>query len=487
MIGWTTMPFSGAMRRAAQRREQNRPTKTNQVHPAAEHPSFWNSVSDEDKTAVQKFQRVVRRVIYNQRLHREHLAERLTFEHKIVFGTLRLFSQIILFTLLIEGMRISSNQTSKRGIFKNLQEAFDFDALENTVIRAEFLDVHLPAIAAKSKDFFILSSKYFDAEDAGYVQLLGKMHSFSKPIPSVALELGGLQEFSFTAWVRAGREFNAGYIVRKPTSSAGGGSELSCWGWHLHAAYGPSFHYGGHDFFPVGTAADDQRQIEIVLSSAEELRKNEYVLHTLVIETTRVTFYQNLKTLGSRPLPRAAVDCFNAGAGTLVGGTALELGDVRFHPRAIHLPVIEELFTAGSKLEDIATGSDPHVDDASELETAERSITSSITEVEEAVANRQHLSELGAVLKAAQESERFAPPLARSPEAPVGQIEVNQTLLSDPSVGREFTSLVKGPWTLSQTSDADARYLSNFPRSDLHFVQGLRLIGKGGGVVCGLS
>lgn len=84
----------------------------------------------------------------------------------------------------------------------NLNEAFDFEGLQSIKSRANFIEEGLPSISAASRDFFLLSSKYFDVRGAGDQLILRDLISFSKPTAAGQLELSGPQ-FSFTAWVRA--------------------------------------------------------------------------------------------------------------------------------------------------------------------------------------------------------------------------------------------------------------------------------------------
>ena len=178
------------------------------------------------------------------RLHARNLADRLLFESSLVRGVFRLANQSLIFSLLLIALSLSGDPSAKRGIFNNLRDTFDFDGLREMKSRSAFLEA-LPGISKSSKSYFLLSSQYFDTGQAGNVQLLGAMKSFSTP-----MLLGGIDvtiqapEISLTAWVKTTPQFVRGYLIRKRLLPAGNGAELSCWGWYLGSKQGPGLHYG---------------------------------------------------------------------------------------------------------------------------------------------------------------------------------------------------------------------------------------------------
>lgn len=86
-------------------------------------------------------------------------------------------------------------------------------------------------LSQSSKNFFALSSRFFDTKTHGDVQLIGDLTFFAQPV-----EMGGFDlsiqtpSFSFTCWVKPTRTFVGGYLIRKRPSQT---SDLSCWGWYL--------------------------------------------------------------------------------------------------------------------------------------------------------------------------------------------------------------------------------------------------------------
>ena len=75
----------------------------------------------------------------------------------------------------------------------------------------------------------------------------------------------------------------------------------------------------------------------------------------MVVNSSHVKFYQDIELLGIKKMPRPLTDCFNNGEGILVGGTDMEVGQLRFYPRSLSLANIEEIYAFGSTLADIAT------------------------------------------------------------------------------------------------------------------------------------
>jgi hypothetical protein len=80
-----------------------------------------------------------------------------------------------------------------------------------------------------------------------------------------------------------------------------------------------------------------------------------YALLTVIVNDTHATFYRNIEMLGVKRMPRPVTDCFNDQAGVLVGDADMELGQLRFYPKAMTSANIEEIFSFGSTLEDIST------------------------------------------------------------------------------------------------------------------------------------
>ena len=283
-----------------------------------------------------KVQRAYRKRLYDRsgtRLHRRNLADRLLFESSMLRGTFRLVNQALIFGLMVMAALLGSDVGVKRGIFNNLKDAFALEDVIEIKNRPEFVDA-LSQISQQSKEYFILSSKYFDTEEAGFVQLLGPLQTFSSPKLLGGIDLSiNAPQISFTTWVKTEPLFVKGYIMRKRLLPAGYGSELSCWGWYLDRYMGPQFHYGVHDVFPTDTAnTRKSRQVEVKLDKAPQFQPGAYTLLTVILTQTSVTFWNNLQELGSVNIKRPVTDCFNNNEGVLLGASGATLGNSDFTP-----------------------------------------------------------------------------------------------------------------------------------------------------------
>jgi hypothetical protein len=393
------------------------------------------------------------------------------FESAMLRGTFRLVNQALIFGLMVMAALLGSDVGVKRGIFKNLKDSFALEDVIEIKNRPEFVEALLQ-ISQKSKNYFILSSKYFNTEEAGFVQLLGPLQSFSSPKLLGGIDLSiNTPQISFTAWVQTEPLFVKGYIMRKRLLPAGYGSELSCWGWHLDRYKGPQFHYGVHDVFPTDTSNTAKaRQVEVKLDNAPEFEPSAYTLLTVILSQTSVTFWNNLENLGSVNIRRPVTDCFNNNEGVLLGASGLTVGQLRFYPKALSSSDIEEIYTYGSRLSDMASGSEPADAEESGLDAVSRSVTGEVKQVRAMVQSRQQSVQSDLVLAAvAIEKQNAASYL--SPEMAVGDtpsaswdgtthVSTGDTVLG---AGRSYYQIVAGAHHLSATSNSDARYLSNVP------------------------
>jgi len=124
---------------------------------------------------------------------------------------------------------------------------------------------------------------------------------------------------------------------------------------------------GAHDFFPTETTAQTQpekalsktygRQQIVMMTTPHPAKfpSGKITLLTVVINNSHASFYHNIDTLETVSMPRPMTDCFNNQEGILVGDTGMELGQLRFYPRALSTANVKEIFQYGSTLEDLAT------------------------------------------------------------------------------------------------------------------------------------
>lgn len=102
---------------------------------------------------------------------------------------------------------LSGEPHQRRGIYMNLAESFDFDALRGIQSREAFLEA-LPQISATSKKYLLLSTQYFDASGRGNVELLGGFQLFNHPKHLTGTDLSvQAKEVSFTTWIRVLDDF----------------------------------------------------------------------------------------------------------------------------------------------------------------------------------------------------------------------------------------------------------------------------------------
>ena len=206
------------------------------------------------------------------RLHCRNLSERLLLENHIVRGTFRLLNQLMIFSLLLVAISFGSDPSIKRGVYNELADAFSFREMTKTKLRGQIYD-ELRLLSDTSKNYMLLSNRYFTSGKHGPVTLLGPLRSFatSQVLGGVDLSIE-VPSFSFTAWVRSTPQFVRGFLVQKRLVSAGDGQDLSCWGWRLDKTNGPALSFGVHDMFPTAAdlSGDGARELDVGLRGSEE-------------------------------------------------------------------------------------------------------------------------------------------------------------------------------------------------------------------------
>eukprot|EP00281_Chroomonas_sp_CCMP1168_P016014 CAMPEP_0206220982 /NCGR_PEP_ID=MMETSP0047_2-20121206/5167_1 /ASSEMBLY_ACC=CAM_ASM_000192 /TAXON_ID=195065 /ORGANISM="Chroomonas mesostigmatica_cf, Strain CCMP1168" /LENGTH=1725 /DNA_ID=CAMNT_0053643677 /DNA_START=282 /DNA_END=5460 /DNA_ORIENTATION=+ len=418
-------------------------------------------VNVDPATAAVKLQRAVRgNLFYKNRLHRANLAERLKFETHVGVGALRLFNQIVTFTMLLLSLRFSSDGAVKLGIYHDLDKNFDFSALRDVSSRRELMHERVPTILDQSKRISPLSSRYFERE-GGSMELINGMTLFSAPVIGPTLDIQ-VAPFSFTAWVRTSAHFVEGSIVRKRMVPAGPEASLSCWNWKLHHNKGQYLSFGAHDYYPLQapwvTPTDQEETLcHDEISMTPELDE----MLTVVVSGTHVTFYKNLELMASAPLPRPLTDCFNGQEGVLMGSAGLTIGRLRYYPRELTTSTLEELYFGGAMLSEISTGSDPATAQVTPLQASTKQVLNEVAGMRAEMRGAIPDNQINLILMAMEENSLFlSPPPARAPWGDPG----DDTQLVDADAGRNYSQLATGPWKLTETTeDADHRYLYNVP------------------------
>lgn len=170
---------------------------------------------------------------------------------------------------------------------------------------------------------------------------------------------------------------------------------------NLHVTFGQRLHFGGHDYFPTPDSFPPsqsvKRQVTYPISNAiaepcpvlscswyfqEEIgpastpfQAGKWAFLTVTVSGTTATFFHDLTQIGSVTLQKPLSDCLNP-SGIQVGGSGMQLGDVRYHRSALILADIEELTSAGGSLADLSTGSEPQEFSTTEIEKLDGSVNS---------------------------------------------------------------------------------------------------------------
>ena len=160
--------------------------------------------------------------------------------------------------------------------------------------------------------------------------------------------------------------------------------------------------------------------------------------------------------------------------GVLIGSPGIELGQLRFYPKVLKPSDIEEIYEFGSQMSDMATGSEPT--DAAEtgLLAIQRSVTGEVKKVNSLVGARQSDVQVDLIAQAVDSENALATISYASPPMPLGDTDSESwdvvtrmhMELDDPVTGRKYLQIASGPHRLTETSDADSRYLSNVPNFD---------------------
>ncbi len=114
---------------------------------------------------------------------------------------------------------------------------------------------------------------------------------------------------------------------------------------------------------------------------------------TVVVNSTHAVFYKNVDLVGVAPIPRPLTDCLNP-EGVLLGDNNMELGQLRFYPRALSAASVKEIYKYGATLADISTGAKAYDVVATGLPAVRTSLEGSISRVQSGVASVQNDAEI---------------------------------------------------------------------------------------------
>eukprot|EP00290_Baffinella_frigidus_P026606 CAMPEP_0180224390 /NCGR_PEP_ID=MMETSP0987-20121128/22038_1 /TAXON_ID=697907 /ORGANISM="non described non described, Strain CCMP2293" /LENGTH=298 /DNA_ID=CAMNT_0022187181 /DNA_START=33 /DNA_END=926 /DNA_ORIENTATION=- len=229
--------------------------------------------------------------------------------------------------------------------------------------------------------------------------------------------------------------FADGYILRKRITSTGNSSRLSCWGWALRREFGPELHYGGHDFLPRKYPHDrtsDEGGLRIDLPTPYQLEPGVQHMLSMVIQPTNVSFFADTLLIGIAQLPRPVTDCFNSEEGLFLGAAGLDVGALRFYPKALSQTELQNLYENGGLVRDLSRGSQPAEADAKEEHLDTKRMSGKFEDVRFDIYDQKRAQEVGSILDSMEQlSSGSSVASYASPEAPRGEIPANTTLLVD--------------------------------------------------------
>jgi len=452
-------------------------TESEKVLPSTPGPmrptasAILRGMKPDKQEVASTLQRLIRRkILYKKRFGRVLLSERLHFEDQVLRGTFFLLAQMVLFALFLSAERSVSSESETRGIYRALDEAFDFEMIQHIGGPNEFENELLPKLSGQSKKFFALSSEYFEQPTGvGATQILRGMTSFIQPRLSIHLA-PTVKSYTFNAWIIMQPGFADGYILRKRITSTGNSSKLSCWSWALRRDFGPELHYGGHDFLPRKYPHDrtqDEGGLRIDLPTPYLLEPGVQHMLSMVIQPTNVSFFANTLLIGTAQLPRPVTDCFNSEEGLFLGAAGLDVGALRFYPKALSQTELQNMYENGGLIRDLSRGSHPSEADAVEENLSNKRMAGKFEDVRFDIHDQKRAQEVSSILDSMEQLVGGSSVAAHSsPEAPRGDIPANTTLFVDTEIGRDYYSLFLGPGRLTSTAGENVsnhRKLSGVP------------------------
>lgn len=252
--------------------------------------------------------------VFEVRLHRRNLIDRLTLEHRIIVGAARMFIQLATFTFIVLGLLLVGETETRRGLYSTLRNAFDLEDVGAISSKEGFTEL-MQTISVKSKAFLPLSSQYFQAED-GTSEILGPSYSFLSPMEFPKLKLKSTN-FSFTAWVNydVGKGDKKNLIKKRAWV---GSTEIICFGFSIQSDgpfYGAQMEFGGNDYYDIihedQTSAGFWRVRPPMSSSYKSWAENKGspVFVSFVVTEAKVQFWLQGNLMGARALARPITDC----------------------------------------------------------------------------------------------------------------------------------------------------------------------------------
>jgi len=92
-------------------------------------------------------------VLWQLRLHRKNLVERLALEDQVARGSLRLCNLMVILTLMLLSLQLATNNTSNNAIRLTLSDAFHFESVEEATNLQDLWEA-LRGVSDACDDFF---------------------------------------------------------------------------------------------------------------------------------------------------------------------------------------------------------------------------------------------------------------------------------------------------------------------------------------------
>jgi hypothetical protein len=228
-----------------------------------------------------------------------------------------------------------------------------------------------------------------------------------------------------------------------------------------------------HDTFEATPSSS--HQIQVGYQGAALFPSHTYVMLTVIVTPTEALFYRNLDMVGKASLPRPLTECSSSSPGVLVGSAGMELGSLRFYTKALTKEEVKELFQYGAQLSDMSTGSEPYrvgEEQSAGTVAGVEELESRLDALQNQISKQRQEMELSLVLQAVQEQRKeqlaqhqndYASPAMALGSTPSESFANGTHLTKLDESERAYHQLLTGPVRLTQTSDADARYLTQLP------------------------
>jgi len=293
-------------------------------------------------------------------LHVRLLKERIELEVAMRREGTRCFVFALFSICLCVALSIQSDTPGRNAARWLIQQGLSLDDIEDVNMPGDVYD-YMTTLSANSRQFFPLSSTYVEDELAAV--LIQERQDF----PGGPLQVPGdaqpslRMQWSMTTWISFDNPMyprpEKSLIVRKylPDDS----SSLSCWAWYAKGPNAFVFEYGRHNMDEGYVQMEINFVAPYNMSTPE---KGEMRLSGIVLNATHLTAYKESESeqvAVVTPLSDGfPTDCENGHM--QVGGSDIQLADLKFHPRELGPEQFVEIMEGGQTLFNIASGTAPN-------------------------------------------------------------------------------------------------------------------------------